>query len=228
MGEAAGVFAGAAYRDAVVDLLGTLAYGELSAFLRLSGDAELAPTLTAKAALAGLAVTEFHHYEALRERLVGLGADPEEAMAPFVAAIDGFHERTAPQTWLEGLVKYYVGDGIASDFYREVSAFLDPQTRDLVLGALADAGQAEFVVHEVRHAIQEEPALAGRLALWGRRLVGEALSQGQRVAADREAFAVLLVGTEGVPGAGLTEVVHMFGRITERHTKRMESLGLSA
>jgi hypothetical protein len=228
MGEVAEVFADAAYRDAVVDLLGTLAYGELSAFLRLSGDAELAPTLTAKASLAGLAVTEFHHYELLRERLVEIGAEPEQAMAPFVAAIDGFHERTAPRTWLEGLVKYYVGDGIASDFYREISAFLDPGTRDLVLGAMADEGRGEFVVHEVRRAIEEQPALAGRLALWGRRLVGEALSQAQRVAADRDAFSTLLVGTDGVPGAGLTEIVHMFGRITARHTKRMESLGLSA
>lgn len=228
MGEVAGVFADAAYRDAVVDLLGTLAYGELSAFLRLSGDAELAPTLAAKSALSSLAVTEFHHYEQLRERLEALNADPEEAMTPFVAAIDGFHERTAPQTWHEGLVKYYVGDGIASDFYREVSAFLDPETRDLVLGALEDTGQGDFVVAEVRRAIEEEPTLAGRLALWGRRLVGEALSQAQRVAADRDAFAILIVGSDAVPSAGLTEIVHMFGRITERHTKRMESLGLSS
>jgi tRNA-(MS[2]IO[6]A)-hydroxylase MiaE-like protein len=228
MGDVAEVFADPAYRDAVVDLLGTLAYGELSAFLRLSGDAELAPTLTAKASLAGLAVTEFHHYELLRERLVRLGADPEAAMAPFVAAIDGFHERTAPRTWLEGLVKYYVGDGIASDFYREVSAYLDDSTHDLVLKVLEDTGHSAFAVDRVRAAIEADQRLSGRLALWGRRLVGEALSQGQRVAADREAFSTLLVGTEGVPGGGLTEIVHMFGRITERHTKRMESLGLSA
>ena len=97
-----------------------------------------------------------------------------------------------------------------------------------MLGALADAGQGEFVVAEVRRAIEEEPTLAGRLALWGRRLVGEALSQAQRVAAERDAFAFLLVGSQGMPGAGLTEIVHMFGRITDRHTKRMESLGLSA
>ena len=228
MGELGEVFADPAYRDAVVDLLGTLAYGELSAFLRLAGDAELAPTLATKAALSGLAVAEFHHYELLRDRLVDLAADPDQAMSPFVPAIDAFHERTAPTTWHEGLVKYYVGDGIASDFYREVSAFVDQETRDIVLGALEDAGQDEFVVHEVRRAIEAEPALAGRLALWGRRLMGEALSQAQRVAADRDAFAVLLVGTRGLPGAGLTEIVHMFGRITERHTKRMESLGLSA
>lgn len=89
-------FTDPAYRAAVIDLLGTLAYGELSAFLRLASDAELAPTLTAKAALAGLAATEFQHHEQLRDRLVELGVDPEEAMRPFIAPLDAFHERTGP------------------------------------------------------------------------------------------------------------------------------------
>ena len=204
MGEPADVMTDPAYREAVADLLGTLAYGELSAFLRLASDAELAPTLTAKAALAGLAVTEFQHHEQLCARLLELGASPEEAMAPFVEAVDAFHERTAPSTWLEGLVKYYVGDGIASDFYREISAWLDGSTRDLVLSALNDDGRSAFVVTEVRRAIKDDPAQAGRLSLWGRRLMGEALSQGQRVAADRDSFAVLIQGAAGRPGAGLT------------------------
>jgi hypothetical protein len=217
-----------AYRAGVVDLLGTLAYGELSAFLRLAADAELAPTLSAKAALAGLASVEFDHYEALIARLAELGHDPEQAMAPFVAALDGFHTRTSPSTWLEGLVKYYVGDGIASDFYREISAYLDKSTRELVLSALDSEKQSTFVVQEVRGAIAEDPKLASSLALWGRRLVGEALSQGQRVAADRETFSVLLVGSGNAAGMGLVGIVEIFGRITERHTQRMAQLGLSS
>lgn len=216
------------YRSSVIDLLGTLAYGELSAFLRLASDADLAPTLAAKSALAGLAAVEFDHYEILRDRLAELGCDVETAMAPFVAALDGFHARTSPSTWLEGLVKYHVGDGIASDFYREISSYLDDGTRDLVLSALDTAKKSAFVVAEVRAAIADDPKVANRLALWGRRLVGEALSQGQRVAADRESFSVLLVGSRGTPGMGLVGIVEMFGRITERHTQRMAELGLSS
>ena len=217
-----------AYRAGVVDLLGTLAYGELSAFLRLAGDADLAPTLGAKSALAGLAAVEFGHYEQLIARLGELVADPESAMSPFVEALDGFHARTSPSTWLEGLVKYHVGDGIASDFYREISSFLDPGTRELVLSSLDTEKKSAFVVHEVRAAIADDPKLASSLALWGRRLVGEALSQGQRVAADREAFSVLLMGAGGTAGMGLVGIVEMFGRITERHTQRMAELGLSS
>jgi len=149
-------------------------------------------------------------------------------MEPFVPALEAFHERTAPSDWLEGLVKAYVGDGIAEDFYREVSAYLDPSTRALVLEVLEDTGHSEFAVDRVRAAIDNDPKLAGRLALWGRRLVGEALSQAQRVAAERDALAALLVGGVDRPGADLAEVGRMFARLTENHTRRMAALGLSA
>ena len=37
----------------------------------------------------------------------------------------------------------------------------------------------------LKAAIEADPRVAGRLALWGRRLMGEALSQAQRVAAEK-------------------------------------------
>jgi hypothetical protein len=218
----------AAYRSAVADLLGALAYGELTGFSRLGADADLAPTLTARAEMCQMAVARFGHFERLRDRLRQLGVDPDAAMQPFVAALDAFHERTAPSTWLEGLVKAFVGEGISFDFYREISVYVDPATRDLVALVLADSGQAEFVVRQVRAAIEADPRVAGRLALWGRRLVGEALSQAQRVAADRDALASMLVGSVDRPGADLAELVRMFGRLTEAHSHRMGQLGLSA
>ncbi|MFI9050380.1 ferritin-like fold-containing protein [Streptomyces sp. NPDC053427] len=215
------------YRAAVIDLLGALAYGELSAFERLAEDAKLAPTMDDKAELAKMASAEFHHFERLRERLSQIEAEPNEAMEPFAAALDEFHRQTAPSDWLEGLVKAYVGDSIASDFYREVAARLDSDTRDLVLAVLDDTGHATFAVEKVRAAIEAEPRVGGRLALWARRLMGEALSQAQRVVADRDALSTMLVG--GVAdGFDLAEVGRMFSRITEAHTKRMAALGLAA
>ncbi|MFI5099553.1 MAG: ferritin-like fold-containing protein [Actinomycetes bacterium] len=222
-----------AYRAAVVDLLGVLSYGELSAFVRLAADAALAPRIGDEAKLAGMAVAEFRHFVQLQEGLAALGVDPEEAMAPFLAPIDGFHESTAPADWLEGLMKAYVGDGVSADFYREVARFLDARTQALVLDVLADTGQSAFAVTTIREAIAVDPRVAGRLALWGRRLMGEMLSQAQRTAAERDALSNLLVGgitgtSSGLAGFDLAEIGRMFARLTEEHTRRMRALGLSA
>ncbi|AXK31562.1 tRNA 2-methylthio-N6-isopentenyl adenosine(37) hydroxylase MiaE-like protein [Streptomyces armeniacus] len=215
------------YRAAVVDLLGALAYGELAAFERLAEDAKLAPSLADKAQLAAMASAEFQHFDQLRKRLAEIDADPTEAMQPFAAPLDEFHRQTAPSDWLEGLIKAYVGDSIASDFYREVAVRLDTDTRALVLRVLDDTGHSSFAVEKVRAAIEADPRVGGRLALWARRLMGEALSQAQRVVADRDALSTMLVG--GVAnGFDLAEVGRMFSRITEAHTKRMAALGLAA
>jgi len=216
------------YREAVVDLLGAIAYGEISAFERLAEDAKLAPTLEDKVAIVSMACAEFSHVARLNARLTQLGVDPFEAMAPFRGPIDRFHEYTAPADWYEGLIKAYVGDGMANDFYREIAAYLDPDTRDLVVGALEDSGHAAFAVDRVRSAIVEDPRLGGRLALWGRRLMGEALTQAQRVAADRDALSALLAGGVDRPGLDLAAIGRMFTRITERHAARMAELGLAS
>lgn len=216
-----------AYLAAVVDLLGAIAYGEMSAFERLADDAKMAPELEDKAQLAAMAAREFSHFEALRDRIAELGSDPFEAMQPFRRPIDEFHVHTAPRDWLEGLVKAYVGDGLAADFYREVAAFVDVGTRDLIIDSLEDAGQAEFVVDRVRKAIVADHRVGGRLALWGRRLMGEALTQAQRVAAERDALAALLSGGVDRPGLDLAAIGRMLTRLTENHNERMGALGLA-
>ena len=222
------VFQDPEYREAVVDLLGAIAYGEISAFERLAWDGKLAPTLEDKVAIASMASAEFAHVAPLLDRLADLGADPFEAMAPFRGALDLFHAHTAPADWFEGLVKAYVGDGMANDFYREIAAYLDAETRDLVVASLDDAGHARFVIDRVRDAIAADHRLGGRLALWGRRLMGEALTQAQRVAADRDALSSLLAGGVDRPGLDLAAIGRMFARITERHAERMAELGLAS
>lgn len=210
--------------EGVLDLLGLLAYAELTAFFRLSEDAALAISLSDKTALAEMAVAEFGHFQLLRGRLEEMGADPKHAMQPFVAPIDAFHARTAPSDWLESLVKAYVGDGIAADFYRAVVQLLDPGTQALVQTVLADTGHAEFAIARVRERVDADQRVAGRLALWARRLMGEALGQAQLVAAEREPLARLLAGAAETQ---LGDVGRMFARLTDAHAERMAALGLA-
>jgi hypothetical protein len=209
---------------ATVDLLGVLAYGELTAFERLAADAQLAPSVSDKIALATMANAEFGHFRQLSGHLESRGVDPVAAMAPFVDPLDSFHDSTQPSDWYEGLIKAYVGDGMATDFYREVSNYLqDEETRELIQTVLKDTGQAAFAVARVQEIIADEPSVAGRLALWARRLVGEALIQAQVVAVERDALLELLVGSGDLAG-----ITRLLKSITDRHEERMAALGLQA
>lgn len=213
---------------AMIDLLGALAYGELSAYFRLSADAAAAPSLPVSLALAGLATRGFERYRRIEGRLLEHGADPAAAMEPFVPVLREYHDRTQPADWLEGLVKAFVGDGIAADFNRELAAFADEETRALVDEVLVHTEETELVVSTLREAIAAEPEVADRLALWGRRLVGEAIAGAQRVALERDDLADLLVGRPGQPGADLAELGLMLARITRAHQDRMARLGFAS
>jgi hypothetical protein len=213
------------YRRAAVDLLGAIAYGELSAFERLVEDAKMAPGIDDKIAIGAMATAEFGHLQKLVERL---GADPTEAMQAFRPSFDSFHAHTAPSDYYEGLIKAYVGDGLAADFYREIAAYLDAETREVIISSLEDSGQTAFIVERVRAGIAADHRLGGRLALWGRRLMGEALTQAQRVAGDRDSLTALLAGGVDRPGLDLAAMGRMFTRLTELHAARMAQLGLEA
>ncbi|GGB45073.1 hypothetical protein GCM10011492_40210 [Flexivirga endophytica] len=217
-----------AYRQGLVALLGVLAYGELVGFLTIAQEAGFAPSSRDKVTLARVASQEFGHYERLAARIEELGGDSHQAMAPFTRAVDDWHRRATPTDWSEALMKVYAGHSIANDFYREMSDLVDPDTRRLMRDALEDSGRVEFAAGELRRMIAADDKVAGRLALWGRRLIGEALSQAQRVAADNDDLIALLVDDGSGYGLDLGGWMHMFTRLTDAHTARMEALGLSA
>jgi hypothetical protein len=211
-----------------VELLGLLACAEFLAFERLVTEAQLAPKLAQRLRVARIAAGELAHCNLLRDRLALLGADPDEVMDVFSEPLGRYHAMTAPTDWLEGLVKAYVGDAIAIDFYREIAANLDPDTRALVLEVCGELGQTGVVLAEVRAAIEADPRVAGRLALWGRRLLGEALSQAQMVAAEREPLVRLILGDDDMLGIGLPGGTGLMDRLIGAHVARMTALGLSA
>lgn len=216
-------------REGTIELLGAIAYGAISGFTRMAADSEMASDLGLKRALAGMAVKEFHNHELLVDRVVALGGDPIEAMAPFEPAFEAFHARTKPRDLLEGLVKAYIGDGIASDFYVEIAKYVEPDSRAIIERATSDHRDVDTIVAAVRAGIREDGRRSGPLALWGRRLVGEALTQGQVVATERAALSELVLGmSHDRPGATVEEVGHLMQRLTDRHQLRMGRLGLDA
>jgi hypothetical protein len=212
--------AAAPSREAVIDLLGLLALGELLAFERMVYDARLAPDLGRRAALSEAAVGEIRNYRLLADRLNELGADPGDAMAPFKEAFRSFDASTSPRDWLEALVKVYLGDAVADDFFRVVSAGLGDKDRLLIETVLAETGASDLAAAEIRAAVEADPAVTGRLSLWARRLVGEGINRAQGVAAANERLTGIIVGDGGTLDA-------LLRRLTRAHQDRMKSVGLN-
>jgi hypothetical protein len=207
-------------REAVIDLLGLLALGELLAFERMVYDARLAPDLGRRAALSEAAVGEIRNYRLLADRLSELGADPGEAMAPFKEAFRSFDASTSPRDWLEALVKVYLGDAVADDFFRVVSAGLDDTDRTLIETVLAETSASDLAAEEIRAAVEADAAVTGRLSLWARRLVGEGINRAQGVAAANERLTAIILGDGGSLDA-------LLRRLTRAHQDRMKSVGLN-
>jgi len=213
-------------RQSAVDFYAAMAYSELCAFERFSADARFSPTLRDRIAIGKLAAGEFAHFELASTELAGLGAAVEEAMRPFQPFVDAFHERTRPADWYEALMKAYVADALSGDFYRAVADYLDPRSRDLVARIKADTGQAEVLRARLAQAVSEDARLASRLALWGRRLVAEALTQAQHMAFGTQGSGALL--RQADPAERREAADALSARLTGNHSRRMRALGLTA
>ena len=207
----------------VNELFALLAYGEVAAFYRLTDEARMAPDLRGRINLASMAAAEMAHYDMLRDALQARGVDVVPAMSRYGPALENYHRLTTPSTWLEALVKTYVGDALAADFYLEIADVLPDEVASVVRGVLSETGHSQFVVAEVREAVTTSGRQRSRLALWSRRLLGEAITQAQYVLAEHDELVDLVLAGPG----GLGQVTEFFGRLQRTHDDRMRQLGLA-
>jgi 1,2-phenylacetyl-CoA epoxidase catalytic subunit len=213
----------AAHHPGVDKLFALLAYGEVAAFYRLTDEARMAPNMRGRIAMASMAAAEMGHYEMLRDALQRRGIDVELAMSGYVSALENYHRLTTPSTWLEALVKTYIGDALAADFYLEIADVLPDEVAEVVRGVLSETGHSQFVVAEVRAAVTASGKQRNRLTLWARRLLGEAITQAQYVLAEHDELAdLVLAGTDG-----LGQLTEFFDRLQRTHADRMGELGLT-
>ncbi|MCV7130427.1 ferritin-like domain-containing protein [Mycolicibacterium vanbaalenii] len=204
------------------ELFALLAYGEVAAFYRLTEEAKMAPNLNGRINMAAMAAAEMNHYEVLRDALARRGIDIVPAMTKYASALENYHRLTTPSTWLEALVKTYVGDALAADFYLEIADALPAEAADVVRLVLSETGHSQFVVAEVRAAVTASDRQRHRLALWSRRLLGEAITQAQFVLADHDELVDLVMA-----GGGLSHMTDFFDRLQKTHASRMQELGLA-
>lgn len=204
------------------ELFALLAYGEVAAFYRLTEEARMAPDLRGRINMARMAAAEMGHYELLRSTLEKRGVDMLPAMTRYAPALEQYHRLTTPSTWLEALVKTYVGDAMAADLYLAIAGSLPVEVADVVRSVLAETVHSQFVVAEVVTAVNASGRQRSRLALWARRLLGEAITQAQYVLADHDELVDLVLA-----GGGLGQVNDLYERLQRTHSERMGHLGLA-
>ena len=93
----------------------------------------------------------------------------------------------------------------------------------MVRSTMSQTGHSQFVVAEVRAAVTKSAKQRSRLALWSRRLLGEAITQAQYVLAEHDELVDLVVSRTD----GLMQLAGFFDRLQRTHDERMRELGLA-
>ncbi|MEY2847822.1 MAG: hypothetical protein RI885_487 [Actinomycetota bacterium] len=201
----------------VTTYLGRAACLQLSTFETASRAVMTAPDARGKNAMSRVAYLSLGKYEGLVAELLRTGHDPVVAMDPFSREIDGFRRLTEGADWYELLVTAYVTAGLLDDFFARLAEGLPDDQHRRIAAILTPEHGNDLVVGVLQDAIAANPRLASRLAMWGRRLVGDTLLV---------ARASLAVPENTAPDEARLEPV--FTELIAAHTRRMDALGLTA
>ena len=199
--------------------LGRAAYLALVLFEDLGRAVTAAPATAAKTALGPAAAQLLEVHAGLVDELRGLGADPVAAMDPYRRELDEYRRRIEGGDWAETLVTCYLTTGFLTDFFTGLAGGLAGGLADRV-AAVLDVDRAEELLEaELRGVIERSPRLASRLALWGRRLIGDTMLV---------ARAALVLDPAGAGRSGEDRIEPAFNELIGAHTRRMDALGLTA
>lgn len=214
--------------------LGQLAYLQLSNFEIITAALKYSPNTQFKAELSEAAARSFDKYRQLSKKLVELGADPAEQMNPFKERIAIFHSNTSGLDWYEVVIKVYLTSGLLDDFYARLATGLSDDLQTEVQRALRDTAFEKFAKRVLSEAVENDPVLGSRLALWGRRLMGDVLLE-LRAAFDNRKLAhvpkskVLTVEEENAVNLeAYSKLEPLISELTGAHSLRMSELGLAA
>lgn len=202
--------------EQVVAALGLLAASRVTTFGWLATCSARAPSAQQRLGFARVAAAQLETDAELDAAAGRHGGDLAAAAEPHLELFGGIGQRTRPADWWERLVRTVVAGGMVQDLAGEVARGL-PQ--ELYAQVAPDADFVEFVVAAMGPVTAGSPALEARLALWGRRVAGEALGM------VGPALSTVTVRS----GHDLTRLAGpVMATLSAQHAHRMERLGLAA
>ena len=186
-------------------------------FENLSRGVANAPTTAAKAAIGRAAEFSIAKHRALADEITRSGGSVADAMSPYTTAIDEFDRRTRGADWHETLMTAYLTAGFLDDFYARLASGLRTDERERIQVIFADRAGEAVLLQQLSDELVDNPRLAARLALWGRRLVGDTMLA---------ARSALTLSDNRKSDEARVEPV--FTELIAAHTRRMDALGLTA
>jgi hypothetical protein len=214
--------------------LGQLAYLLLSNFEILTNELKYAPTTAYKADLSEAAAKTFEKYRTISKKLSGLGFDVTDAMDPFVERVNTFHSRTNGIDWYESVIKIYLVSGLLDDFYRRLAVGLPKELRDDVEKALSDKTFEKFAKRVLVEGMAGNETLESRLALWGRRLMGDVLLEvraafdNRKLAGTDKTAKLTLEQERKINLESYSKIEPLITEMIAAHSLRMDAVGLTA
>ncbi|GGI36274.1 hypothetical protein GCM10010988_08130 [Cnuibacter physcomitrellae] len=201
----------------VIPYLGQAAYVQLAVFEEVSDAIEGAPDVPSKQRLTSPAGKALDKYERLVAELRRLVDDPNAVIGPFTPGIDRYRALVKGSDWHEQLLSVYLTAGILDDFFTLLASGLPGDVSGRCIAILrADTGR-DTIADVLSEAISADRMLGSRLALWGRRVVGDTLL-----------VARSAIHLSGNPASDEQRIEPVFTEIVAGHTRRMDRLGLTA
>jgi len=195
--------------------LGQAAYLQLSVFEMLAAIGSRIDDLVYSPDVALAAAVALRKHEAITAEIRRREEDPAAAMAEPRDAVRVFRSQTAGETVEESALSVYVTAGLLDDLFLGLASSLPSDISRRVTAILAEDNRRDVLRQYLQSRIHETPSVASGLALWGRRLVGDTLLLAHSVVPDEN-------------GATEERIEPVFTELIAAHTRRMDSLGLTA
>jgi hypothetical protein len=220
-----------AFSVEVLPFLGQVTYVSLVGFEQLVALMATAPDLAIAEKLGPSVEVALATQRTLAAQIRHEKADPADIMRPFSAEIDRYYRSIAGADWNESLLAGYLTTGLLNDLFRYLIVGLPPDrsaaiahlfTEDsLTEGSFAQDSREQHRVELLTSVLSADTHTVSRLALWGRRLVGDTLLLARSIVHS------CVVDRDSV-GSVTEMTTSMTTEMLAAHTRRMDALGFTA
>lgn len=174
------------------------------------------PRVAVKQSLAPIVDEAGARHAFLLAELRRMRVKPEAAVAAHWPEFEAYRAQLRSDDWYEQLLVAYLADGLLRDSFLAMAPGVGSDGQRVAEQLGDDAGEP-LLREALREEFETDPRLGARMALWGRRLVGDTL--------------LLVRGGYRLPEDAVeadARVTAAFSDLVAGHTRRMDSLGLTA